>query len=154
MVRLSDLGKEEQEFHKGVLCPVFDETPWVKAKDLKDSKIAIISTAGIHQSKDSPFTGKEGDCYRILPNDIAAEDIVMSHVSVNYDRSGFHQDINIVFPVDRLKELFEQGEIGALASYHYSFMGADDPLKWKDAAKKVAAFLKGDKVDAVLLIPV
>ena len=154
MVRLSDLSKEAQEFHKGIPCPVFDETHWVKAKPLKESKIAIISTAGIHQSSDSPFTGKEGDYYRILPNDMAAKDIVMSHVSVNFDRSGFHQDMNVVFPIDRLKELQDQGEIGSLASYHYSFMGADDPEKWKDAAKKVAGFLKGDKVDAVLLVPV
>ena len=154
MVRLSDLSKESQEFHKSVPCPVFNGTPWVKAKALKESKIAIIATAGIHQSGDTPFTGKEGDYYRILPNDIAADHIVMSHVSVNFDRSGFHQDMNVVFPIDRLRELQEQGEIGALASYHYSFMGADDPEKWKDAAKKVAGFLQGDQVDAVLLVPV
>jgi len=154
LVRLNDLSKEEQEFHKSVPCPVFNETPWVKAKTLKDSKIAIISTAGIHQSGDMPFMGKEGDYYRILPNDIATDDIVMSHVSVNFDRSGFHQDINVVFPIDRLKELHSQGEVGSLASYHYSFMGADDPVKWKDAAKKVAQFLKADNVDAVFLVPV
>lgn len=26
----------------------------------------------------------------------------MSHLSINFDRTGFQQDINVVFPIDRL----------------------------------------------------
>ena len=48
----------------------------------------------------------------------------MSHISVNFDRSGFQQDLNVVFPVERLREMAADGEIGSVAD---SFMGATDP---------------------------
>jgi len=43
--------------------------------------------------------------YRVIPGDIAARDLVMTHISTNFDRTGFQQDWNVVFPLDRLKEL-------------------------------------------------
>ena len=47
----------------------------------------------------------------------------MTHASVNHDRSGFQEDINVVFPIDRFKELESEGVIGRLADVNYSFMG-------------------------------
>lgn len=49
-------------------------------------------------------------------------------ISTNFDRTGFHMDGNLIFPIDRLNELTENGFIGSVANYHYSFMGATDPL--------------------------
>lgn len=80
--------------------------------------------------------------------------MVMSHLSTNFDRSGFQQDLNVILPLDRLKELNKKGVIASLASYHYSFMGATDPAHIEQAAKEVAGLLKGDGVDVILLIPV
>jgi D-proline reductase (dithiol) PrdB len=78
----------------------------------------------------------------------------MSHVSTNFDRSGFQQDWNVLFPLDRLRELRDQGVIGSVAEYHYSFMGAHDPVPMESTARSLAALLKKDSVDAALLIPV
>jgi D-proline reductase (dithiol) PrdB len=36
--------------------------------------------------------------YRVISGDGSASDLVMSHVSVNFDRTGFQQDLNVVFP--------------------------------------------------------
>ena len=33
---------------------------------------------------------------------ISSKDLVMSHISTNFDRSGFQMDVNLVFPLDRL----------------------------------------------------
>ena len=33
------------------------------------------------------------------------DELTMSHVSTNFDRSGFYQDVNTSFPIDRLREL-------------------------------------------------
>ena len=90
----------------------------------------------------------------MIPGDAGAGDLVMSHVSTNFDRSGFQQDLNLVLPLDRLRELVEQKVIGSLASYHYAFMGATDPAPMEQAAREVAGLLKGDGVDTVLLVPV
>lgn len=154
MVRLEKLGDGEREHLENLNCPTFETQPWVKGPPLNERRVAIISTAGLHQRDDRPFTREPGDYYRIIPGDVQSDNLVMSHVSVNFDRSGFYQDWNVVFPIDRLRELVEEGVIGSVAGFHYSFMGADDPLKWEPTARSLAALLKKDKVDAVLLVPV
>jgi D-proline reductase (dithiol) PrdB len=92
--------------------------------------------------------------YRIIPGNIAAGDLVMSHLSTNFDRTGFQQDWNLVFPIDRLKELAAEGIIGSVADFHYSFMGATDPGEMAPAARNLAGLLHGDLVTAALLVPV
>jgi D-proline reductase (dithiol) PrdB len=79
----------------------------------------------------------------------------MSHLSVNFDRSGFQADWNVVFPLDRLKELVREKLLGAVAAFHYSFMGAISPItQYEPKARELASLLKKDNVDAVLLTPV
>ena len=78
----------------------------------------------------------------------------MTHISTNFDRTGFQRDWNVVFPLDRLKELSVDGIIGSVVDYHYSFMGATDPSAMEPAARDLAGLLKGDRVDAALLVPV
>jgi D-proline reductase (dithiol) PrdB len=78
----------------------------------------------------------------------------MSHASVNFDRTAFQRDINVVFPLDRLRAMAAAGAIGSLAATHYSFMGATDPRGMEANARAVAGRLKSDRVDAVLLTPV
>ena len=78
----------------------------------------------------------------------------MSHVSVNYDRTGFQEDVNVVLPLDRLRELEREREIGAVADFHYSFMGAAPIRALEAKATELAGLLKKDRVDAVLLSPV
>jgi D-proline reductase (dithiol) PrdB len=79
----------------------------------------------------------------------------MSHLSVNYDRSGFQADWNVAFPLDRLKELVRDKIVGSIAAFHYSFMGAISPVtRYEPKARELAGLLKQDQVDAVLLSPV
>ncbi len=78
----------------------------------------------------------------------------MSHVSLNFDRTGFQQDLNVIFPIDRLNEMAAAGEIASVAQFHYSFMGATDPERMEDAAREMTAHLKADNVNVVLLVPV
>ena len=89
-------------------------------------------TAGLHRRDDRPF-GLGSDDYRIIPGNAQANELVMSHVSTNFDRTGFQQDLNMVFPLDRLREMAEGGEISSIATYHYSFMGATKPEKMESA---------------------
>ncbi|MBU4276784.1 MAG: glycine/betaine/sarcosine/D-proline family reductase selenoprotein B [Desulfarculus sp.] len=153
MARLKDLPEALGTNLVNLPCPEFADTPWVQPPPLAESRLAAISTAGLHMRGDIPFTGFSGE-YRVIPGDAAAGDLVMSHVSTNFDRSGFQQDLNLVLPLDRLRELTEHGTIRSLASYHYSFMGATDPVPMEQAARQVAGQLKGDGVDTVLLVPV
>jgi D-proline reductase (dithiol) PrdB len=75
-------------------------------------------------------------------------------VSVNFDRSGWQRDINVVFPIDRLRDLAATGEIGGVADTHYTVMGSTDPAAMDDAVEQIAGQLRQERIDSVLLSPV
>lgn len=153
MARLDRMPEDEQKHILALPCPTFDSTPWTKPPALAESRVAIITTAGLHRRGETPFGVGAAD-YRIIAADILANDLLMSHISTNFDRSGFQQDWNVVFPLDRLRELADKKVIGSLANYHYSFMGATDPVRMQAAAQGLARIMKNDGVDSVLLVPV
>lgn len=156
MVRLSDLHESEAA-HLQARADAMPEIPageWVTPKPLRESTVAIISTAGMHRRDDPPFTVGATD-YRLLPGDVDFADVMLSHISANFDRSAFQQDPNIMMPLDRLREMVAAGEIGAVAPRHYSFMGAmPDPSNFEATGTEVGKFLAADGVDVALLIPV
>jgi D-proline reductase (dithiol) PrdB len=158
MARLADLPEWEREhlLHLRDGAPRFDTQPWADGPPLAQRRVALVSTAGLHRRSDRPFTGGAGATeYRVIPSDAAGVDLIMSHISVNFDRSGFRADPNVVLPLDRLKELAAQGEIGSVADYHYSFMGAPWPsTRFEPKAHELAGLLKKDRIDAVALLPV
>ena len=153
MARLDQLPEPMRSHIAALECPKFETQPWIAGPPLSQRRVAMVSTAGLHRRDDRPFTIMSGD-YRIIPGAIAANDLVMSHISTNFDRTGFQQDWNVVFPLDRLRELADQGTIGSVADFHYSFMGATDPKLMEPTARDLAGLLKKDQVNAILLVPV
>tara|TARA_R110002167_G_scaffold236193_2_gene441402 strand:- start:2208 stop:2669 length:462 start_codon:yes stop_codon:yes gene_type:complete len=153
MVRIMDLPEALRPHIVDLACPQYDSEPFVGGPPLQDRRVAIVSTAGLQRRGDRPFSIGAAD-FRVIFDDTAAGDLVMSHISTNYDRSGFEQDLNVIFPIDRLREMAADGEIGSVARYHYSFMGATDPANMEDTARHLAGLLKQDQVDACLLVPV
>jgi D-proline reductase (dithiol) PrdB len=155
MARLTDFSDSEQQHHLQKIreLPDFGETPFVPGPPLRERRVAIVTTSGVHARGDRPFEIGATD-YRIIPGDTPAADLIMSHSSVNFDRSGFQEDVNVVFPLDRLRELETGGGIGAISGFHYSFMGAAPIRALEPKARELAILLKKDHVDAVLLTPV
>jgi len=125
----------------------------VTGPTLPQRRVAIVSSAGLVVRGEDPFRGRDPD-YRAIPSTIAAGELLCSHISINFDRTGFQEDWNVVFPVDRLNELAAEGTIGSVAATHYSFMGATDPLQMEPYTRELAVRLKADAVDAVILPPV
>lgn len=158
MARLADLPEWEREhlLHLRDQAPRYETDPWVVGPPLSRRRVALVSTAGLHRREDRPFTGGAGATeYRIIASDTAAGALVMSHISVNFDRTGFRRDANLVFPVDRLRELASDGVIGSIAEFHYSFMGAPfPPTRFEPKARELAGLLARDDVNAAVLIPV
>ena len=128
--------------------------PWLTPPPLSEATVAIVSTAGLHRRHDEPFKPGAVD-YRLLPGDVGFADVVVSHVSTNFDRSAFQQDPNIWFPLDRLREMADDGEIGGVSRWHYTFMGAQpNHQALAPAGEEVGCLLAADDVDVALLIPV
>lgn len=133
--------------------------PWTPVKKrLKDSTVALVTTAGV-QLKGQPLfdmTDKNGDpTWRELPSDAPKEAYTITHDY--YDHTDADRDINIVFPIDRLREMRDAGLIGGLAGTNYGFMGHIDGPHIETLVKKrapeVAMRLRQEGVDAVLLTP-
>jgi D-proline reductase (dithiol) PrdB len=153
MVRLTDLPPAQAKRYGELECPSFETTPFVAGPPLKQRRVAIVASAGLVVRGEKPFRGGDAD-FRAIPSTTRPDRLLFSHISINLDRTGFQEDWNVVFPLDRLNELAAEGTIGSVAATHYSFMGATDPRLMVDHARTVAGRLKQDRVDAVLLSPV
>ena len=133
----------------------FDEVPWTRPKPLHESRVAIVTTAGLRVENNADWNaGDQG--FTLIPHD--AENLTLAHYSPNFDRIGWVLDKNVVFPIDRLHEMAEEGIIGSVANTHVSFMGAqpDHTLETirLDSGPAAAKLLADDEVDLVLLTPV
>ena len=135
------------------------DTPWeILSKELRECKIGLVTTAGVHLKSQLPFDmeNKDGDpTWREIPSSVDLEDLMITHNY--YDHHDADQDINVVFPVERLRELEADGVIGGISPRHFSFMGhitgrhLDTLIK--RTGPEVARILKGDSADAVFLTP-
>jgi len=124
-------------------------------RPLKDCKLALLTTGGLHLKTDTPFDTKHpgGDCsFRVLPGTVTHQDIMVTHES--YDHQFINADLNCVFPIDRMREYVSDGTIHSLSEEHYSFMGhiyVTGPLL--ENSKKAGARLKELGVDIAFLTP-
>src|SRR4051812_11443827 len=112
MTRLSDLPAGQAKRLAELECPQFENRPWVKGPPLSRRRVAVVSSAGLVRRGENPFRGRDPD-YRVIPADTRPEELLISHISINFDRTGFQEDWNVVFPRDRLNELAREGEIGS-----------------------------------------
>jgi D-proline reductase (dithiol) PrdB len=144
--------------------PTHEPIPWTPVtKPLADSKVALLSTAGLSMRDDAPFDMEmerrnplRGDpSWRRLRADARAGDVAVNHLHIKTDY--IEQDLNVALPLDRLREAVEAGEVGAMAATHYSIMGyqGNDPSTLvEQSAPAIAAAMRSEEVDLALLAPV
>ena len=95
-------------------------------RDLKECRIALVSTSGAYvEGTQHPFTDNDLT-FRLIPNDTDTRNI--RFVPGHFDTSKGAEDPNIMFPLDRLRELLAAGEIGKLSDHHVS-MGLTTELR-------------------------
>jgi D-proline reductase (dithiol) PrdB len=148
--RLSELARKSALTHP---CQVNDDTPWTTPRrPLAEGRLALVTTAGLHRRGDRPFVAGDTS-YRVFPTSIEAADLVQSHTSIGFDRTAIQQDLNVVLPLDRMRELVERGSIGSLGPNVYAFMGAQRPPydALEAAGADVGARLRGEGVEFVFL---
>ena len=154
MVKLTDLSADNARHLLDKQCPAFATQPFVSGPPLRERRVALVTTAGLHRRDDRNFELSDLS-YRVIPGDVRMDDLLMTQASVNFDRSGFQQDINVVFPLDRLREMAAAREIGSLADFHYAFNGAGQLAPaFEPTAREVGRLLKADGVNAAVLVPV
>ena len=152
MARLSEIEPGMRAYLTTMACPQIDLDAWCEGPPVNERRVALISSAGLRRRDDRPFSVAATD-YRVLPRD-ERDQIIQDHTNASHDRSGYLEDLNTIFPLDRLQAMAAAGEIGSVAEYHYSFMGATVPRQLEPQARALARVLEADRVDAVVLCPV
>ena len=123
--------------------------------ELAKSTVALVTAAGVHLRDQEPFNIADelGDLgYRIIPDDVDSSQLMVTHH--HYDHSDADQDINVVFPIDALRDLQSEGFIRDVAKKHVGYMGYTMQLKamYEGTAREIANEIdKGSRADLVVL---
>ena len=136
-----------------------EPTPWTPVtRPLSECRVALVTTSGVHHKNQQPFdmADSEGDpSFREIEGATIGDDYLITHDY--YDHSDAEKDLNIIFPLDRLRELQDEGIIGDMASRHYSLMGHIDGRHIATlvgmSAREIIDKLRQQAVDVVLLTP-
>ncbi|MGH9966535.1 MAG: glycine/sarcosine/betaine reductase selenoprotein B family protein [Pyrinomonadaceae bacterium] len=122
---------------------------------LSKSTIAIVTAGGVHLRDQEPFNTADelGDLgYRIIPDDVDSSQLMVTHH--HYDHSDADKDINVVFPIDVLRDLQAEGFVKEVARKHVGYMGYTMQLKamYEGTAREIANEIdKGSRANAVIL---
>jgi D-proline reductase (dithiol) PrdB len=126
------------------------------AKPLGDCRLTFVSTAGVQPRGTMPFdvVHPVGDySFRRVPSTSNAADLEIHQLK--YPTHGAVRDINVIFPIERLRELAGERVIGGLTPDFFSFIGYNmDPIRLEATlAEDIAAAVSADGADICLLCP-
>lgn len=140
----------EIQIGKPMTAPVI--TPVKKPRE--KSRVALVTTGGIHLTSQEPFSPEKGDhTFRLIPRLTKQTDLTVTHG--HYDETDVRADANCLLPMDRLEELVAEGYVASAAAHHISFMGyiPDVGPLVKETAPEAASVLLEDGVDIAVLTP-
>ena len=123
--------------------------------ELSKATVAIVTAGGVHLKGQEPFNTADelGDLgFRIIPDDADTSDLMVTHH--HYDHRDADEDINVVFPLDVLRDLKDEGSIREVARKHVGYMGYTMQLKamYEGTAPEIANEIdRGSRADVVVL---
>ena len=144
-------GENQTPFQSEIPTAKLPPMVWTPVnKPLAEMRVALVTGTGVHLKSDARFNLVCDSTYRVIPGDADTADLTVSHGG--YDNSDVLADINSMFPLDRLRELAEEGMIAGIAPRHIGFMGGSGDLKALagQTGPAIAEMLKNDAVDAAI----
>ncbi len=125
-------------------------------KPLSECRVTFISTSGVQPKGTVPFDTVHpvGDyTFRRVPSDSRVEDLEIHQLK--YPTAGADRDLNVIFPIERLRELVADGTIGGLTENFYTFIGYNmDPERLESTlAEDIAAAVSAEGADIALAAP-
>jgi D-proline reductase (dithiol) PrdB len=122
-------------------------------KPLRESRVIIVTSAGIRLKSEPPFRPTNDMSFRRIAQTTPSSLLVPSHPTPV--RRPAEQDLNVVFPRDRMAELATEGVIGSVAPFDLSFLGTIKKLTSlvSELAVEMVRAAREAEADAALLVP-
>ena len=125
-------------------------------RPLGEARLSFVSTSGVQPKGTLPFDVVHpiGDyTFRRVPSDSAPADLEIHQLK--YPTDGAHRDLNVIFPIERLQELRDEGAIGSLTPSFFSFIGynMDPGLLERTLAEGIAEAVCAEQAEVALLSP-
>ena len=123
-------------------------------RPLSQSRLSFVSTSGVQPRGTLPFDVVHpiGDyTFRRVPSDSSPADLEIHQLK--YPTDGAHRDLNVIFPIERLQELRDEGVVGALTPDLFTFIGynMDPSLLERTLAEDLAQAVQDEQPDLALL---
>ena len=151
------LWQTVNERYPGSMIHKDDFVPLARlGKPLSEARLSFVSTAGVQPRGTLPFDTAHpvGDyTFRRVPSDSRPEDLEIHQLK--YPTAGALRDLNVIFPVERLREFAREGVVGGLTENFFSFIGynMDAERLERTLAEEIAAAVVAEGADAALLAP-
>lgn len=125
-------------------------------KPLSQCRVALLTSGGVSCKSMPPFNPLARNDLRVdaIPEETPADFFLINDAYYNHQDAD--RDINCILPLERLRELADEGVIGAIALHHYSgFMGRTytRTAVLSEAAPALAQRLRHEGVDVFVLVP-
>ena len=135
-------------------APVFDPPALTPLrKSIAQSKIGMFVSCGAQLPEDPTLGETEDISFRLLQRDSPLSKLVISHKTAV--RKWAEEDLNVAYPLERMKELEAEGAIGGLAHTAISMVGSIQ--RYTELLEKTVPAIKqiydSQGVDLVLLFP-
>ena len=118
-------------------------------RDLNECRVALVSTSGAYVEGTQPFTDNDLS-FRLIPSDTDTKTI--RFVPGHFDTAPGAEDPNVMFPLDRLRELRSSGAIGKLSDNYISMGLTTELRKLKEVVSwEIAETLMKFRPDVVVL---
>lgn len=130
-----------------------DPTPWALPRHaLRECTAALVTTAGLRLKTQHEFAADRATGsadYREISIYTRASSLAFDFT--NYDPREAERDLNVLVPVDRMRELVDERRIGGVQETFYSFYGlCTDVAALKASARRAA---ERCRADIALLFP-
>ena len=145
------------ERYPGSMIHKDDLVPLVRLqKPLSECRVTFISTSGVQPQGTVPFDTVHpvGDySFRRVPSATPVSELEIHQLK--YPTMGAERDLNVIFPIERLRELAAEGVIGGLTDHFYTFIGYNmDPERLeRTLAEDIAAAVSDEGADIALAAP-
>lgn len=150
-------GDRRQSLETRVAEYVFEQTeatPWAPLRrPLRDSRVTVVTTAGLRLATQHQFAidRNAGSAeYREISMFLNPADLAYDFT--NYDPAEAQEDLNVLVPLDQMRDRADDGQFGGITETFFSFFGLCEAIETlKASAASVAERISDQGADVAFV---